>query len=882
MRAIDKFILHVVHNWKNELNEAYSEKAIQGFINKFKEEADDLNINITDGQLKAYINTFDRIKEKLPGDQRDLTKWTLSRFIKFVTSTKGDEGVEEIDITPDVVYNNENNTIVIYNGSKEDNCIRYGRGESWCITKTSFSSYRYSEDRGYPTFYLAKNNNLPESDKLSFVAIQVRDPQMTREDGRYVYTNRKNSPYESNPMNFERLMSEIPWLRDIPNIKSILKYIPLSSAEKSTQLFKQKVLSYRKWANLPFSAKQQYLVVRKNGTNLFNDVTTEEFVEKYLPKFPELLKFVSETPGIFNNILLLKNLDLFPNQIRRSITANIQTPLDLKYIKTSELSFDVKKLLVQLNKWKLGKNDKLYITKEGDTIVKLVLGDKLNISLYQDEDDFENIKLNKRTVKYLLDYPEIDSIPFKTLLNLSSEGLFDANFITNLINKAKEDPESHYIVKTKGEDEFLIDSNSLTSYKITNGSITSVPFTSEEVQSILKDETDNEGLQQGILNIFKSKQDIPAVIDKESLINIIKDIPYDQRVSGTDVLLTVGDGSNNFLWAPRTLEARSVTRVFVGEDIWGTDRDWRIFRSGRNSTLVNDNVLSSYFTYLRQTNQSYNDEQLLSILNASPYIIDSGKKSLLWTSNPPVNPNNNYKLVRAQDKNILLNSANPALSKALSPNSGKMIKANVPRSVAARLLGGTVPAAAGAPAVPADGVRRRGRPAGQPNAQRAAPVAAAPAEGGISVANRMQETGLTAAFNQLPRGILRRLGGTATRVTPAGDRGAARRNNQLGARGSVGQVLQIGASKIYFIRLASGTIIASINVQPGNFNYILTGNNMISLNSPSELVSTLQQRGIAESRDYIVKEYLSNNPTHLNEFKTLIQQHINEKKKNEK
>ena len=85
MRAIDRFILHVVYNWTNELNEAYSEKAIQGFINRFKEEADDLNINITDDQLRTYIATFDLIKEKLPNDQRDLTKWSLSRFIRLVT-----------------------------------------------------------------------------------------------------------------------------------------------------------------------------------------------------------------------------------------------------------------------------------------------------------------------------------------------------------------------------------------------------------------------------------------------------------------------------------------------------------------------------------------------------------------------------------------------------------------------------------------------------------------------------------------------------------------------------------------------------------------------------------------------------------------------------
>jgi len=62
MRPIDKFILHVVHNWKNELNEAYSEKAIQQFLTKFKEEADDLNITVTDEQLRKYIERFDVIK----------------------------------------------------------------------------------------------------------------------------------------------------------------------------------------------------------------------------------------------------------------------------------------------------------------------------------------------------------------------------------------------------------------------------------------------------------------------------------------------------------------------------------------------------------------------------------------------------------------------------------------------------------------------------------------------------------------------------------------------------------------------------------------------------------------------------------------------------
>jgi hypothetical protein len=189
MRPIDKFILHVVHNWKNELNEAYSEKIIKDFIKKFSEEADDLNITISEDQLRKYIERFDVLKNSPKIQEKDLNKWSLSQLIKLVTASKGAETKsDDEDQTPDVVYNE--NGIVIWNGSKEDNCITYGRGEKWCITRGSFGSYRYSSDRGYPTFYLAKNNNLSDSDRLSFVAIQVRD--LPDENKRYVYTNRKN------------------------------------------------------------------------------------------------------------------------------------------------------------------------------------------------------------------------------------------------------------------------------------------------------------------------------------------------------------------------------------------------------------------------------------------------------------------------------------------------------------------------------------------------------------------------------------------------------------------------------------------------------------------------------------------------------------------
>ena len=74
-------------------------------------------------------------------------------------------------------------------------------------------------------------------------------------------------------------MNEIPWLREVPNIKSILKYIPLSSGEKVTQQYRNNSITYREWTKLPYSTKEQYLVVRKDR-GLFSDINNDEFVEK--------------------------------------------------------------------------------------------------------------------------------------------------------------------------------------------------------------------------------------------------------------------------------------------------------------------------------------------------------------------------------------------------------------------------------------------------------------------------------------------------------------------------------------------------------------------------------------------------------------------------
>jgi hypothetical protein len=880
MRPIYKFILHVVHNWKNELNEAYSEKAIQQFLAKFKEEADDLNIDVNDNQLRTYIQRFDTLKNSPKIQEKDLAKWSLSQLIKLVTSSAGAETPEdEEDQTPDVVY--QNGGITIWNGSKEGNCITYGRGEKWCITRGSFGNYRYDSSKGYPTFYLAKNSNMSDSNKLSFVAIQVRD--IDDESKRYVYTNRQNSPFESSPMSFSKLTSEIPWLNDIPNIRGILRYIPLSSQEKISNKYKNEAISIREWIKMPFNVKKQYLVVRKDKSELFSDISIDEFASKHLPQYPQIAEFIAVTPGIIDNIYLLKNLDKFGNQDRRSITANIQSPIDLKYLPSDALSFDVKKLLVALKKWNVGTTDRLYITKDGSTIVRLRLGDDISVGLYQAEDDYPNIKLNQRTSKYLLDYPELDKIPFNNMIKLVSNGIVDKSVLDKIIEKAKTDENSAIVVKDVDGKEILIDSNSFASYKIEDGKVSKVPFTDEDVQKVFAGEKDNTSFQEGALNIVKSsianRNNLPPILDKEAFLSILNATPYNKKTFENFIILTPDGESNRTIF----VKDKDIYNAILGVryDFGYNGRDWREIDTSNNA---DEGVFRAYFNWMRNENKVYESNRLISQWRNT---YSSAQVKRDWfRANPPFSPTDQYAPAISGDNYYLVNKQNPRDSRKLS-DSGKLIKANIPPTLARQLLGATPDEAtpttpAAQAAAPVAGAPRRGRPAGVQNVR--APQPAAPAAvGGINVEERMRETGLDAAFLRLPNAVRRRLTQVeAARVNPNGDRGAARRNNILGGAGSVGQVLAIGPSKIYFIRLTNGQIIASINVQPGNSNYILLGNEngnvALFLNSPSDLLQTLQQRNLAEVRNYIVREYIANNPQHLGEVREMLRKHIAETK----
>jgi hypothetical protein len=864
MKPIYKFILHVVHNWNNGLKEAYAPSAMSKLMDKFKEEADDLNIQITDDQLKAYINRFDQLRgapNKV--QEKDLFKYSLSQLIKLVTSSKGVEEPEDaVDITPDVVYNE--NGLIIYNGSKAENCLNFGAGERWCIVRGSFGNYRYDDNRKNPTFYLVKDTNLPDSDRKSFFVVVVG------KDNTYKASDRTNNDVGGRATEWDRWE---PWSfieQNFPSVRglqSIFKYIPLSSSEKINQSYKNNPITIREWTTLPFSVKEQYLVVRK-GRDLFKDITNDEFVEKYLPKYPQIANTIATNAGIIDSAILAKNLEKFSNQDVKSIIANMRDKIDTKYLATDDIPFEVKKFLVKFDKWDIKSDERLYVTKDSSTIVKLKLGDNISVGLYQAEDDYPTVKLNKRTSKYLLDYPELDKIPVRNLIKLVQDEVIDKSVLDKVLEQAKTDSNSAIVVK----DNIIIDSNSFASYKITDGKIEKVPFDDEEVQAIFDEQKENEGFQQNALNLINDRSTIPETIDKDAFISILRATPLESRVieysNSPSVVLTTQSTDHPIV-------VQNVSRGATSFQItawYGNNGNWRN-RGGNGDYSDDPEVYRSIFRYLSQTGVTFNDRQLVDGLKTMSRRVYNprGIVKAIVAADIPMATDSTFKPIIYQDKPYIVNTTSPRNSYTVSESTGKLVSANIPASTAARMLGTAAPTATAA------ATGRRGRPAGGGN--RPAPATPA-AAGDINVREVMTDTGLDVAFLRLPRNILRKLNVTnARRVDPNGDRGVARRNNILGDRGRVGRTIAVGNSKIYFLSLPGGRILASINVQPGNSNYLLlpneNGNAAIALSSPSELLSVLQQRGLAEHHNYLVREFMANYPEHKNEVKNILEKHLN-------
>jgi hypothetical protein len=883
-----KFIEFVVENLL-ALNEAYGKAEVEKLVNKFKTQADALGIkgangdDLTEDEIKAIINGFDQIRStaasSIPTEKRDINRWNIKDLVRFVSekiNLEPEEEEKEKDKTPDMVYDDNNYTI--WNGSKEGNCIKYGKGEKWCITRGSFSSYRYSQQRGYPVFYLVKNKSLSQTDALSFVAIQVRDKP---EDERYVFTNRRNSPYESREMSWDELTSSIPWLTNIPDVKDKLKYIGVSNIEKKQRNWNSSSgLSEDQFDALSFNEKKAYLTARKNANYLIDNKTHSFFIKNLLPEYPELKKWIADFPFEFGFKSLIENFDEFTPAQQKSIAIKVN---DIEHggndiFSGSFTEIGVKNIikLLELNPNAFPpRNDRFIIGLvkiDGDNyIIRIDVRDDNTLDIeYFASTGFKNFKLNSYSEDALFNHPYIKNLPFEAIAKTIQSNNLSTKKVGGLLYKIQnpkegEDNGGLDIMDSNGK-KVLFDLNGIkpTVYDITGNKLSKIDINSEgneEIKAKFKQLiSTNDNLKVAIgRNIIASPQASFKMYTPNEIYSIFEDAPkeiYDQIISEQD-----------YKRFPLFLENNTTVYFTRG-----------IIDSNAQSRYWKESDINDFITSVKKTNYKFDDDAISQMISDQDrYVRDTQPlRSLL--QNPEFQilqaQGNTYRYVVINNNIYRYNPNNLSDSNLYSKTSGRWIRGRVrPQDI------GQQPTAQPAAAAAAG---RRGRPAGATQAQQPAP--AAPAATGQRIDNIFTTANLTNGFNSLPLGARRRLlqNGT-TAVNVRGDRGSSGRQNQLGNSGRVTAAYSIDSggqqpTKVYFITMASGAVIASINIQPGNYNYIVTPNGSFVVNNPRQLMAALQANNINEMKSFMIKNYLSLNPHQIDEVKAMLKSYTSNKK----
>lgn len=179
--------------------------------------------------LDAYVNNIKSLKDMA---QPFTTKNIEKTFIDVVNNNrwiKNSDSSVNIGATiykpqdKDIQYEDEN--IIILDGNARAKCVMYGKGETWCISKTDqnmFNTYRITNGATI-YFVLQKNEKSPEH-KIVILNYngQYSIADQTNED--------KRTGDFSNAMTWNKIERELPNLK---GKEKYFKYIPVNDQERN-------------------------------------------------------------------------------------------------------------------------------------------------------------------------------------------------------------------------------------------------------------------------------------------------------------------------------------------------------------------------------------------------------------------------------------------------------------------------------------------------------------------------------------------------------------------------------------------------------------------------------------------------------------------------
>jgi cytidyltransferase-like protein len=320
---------------KEGLIKEYSESLIKKLIQKYKTEQPDLS----DEDIRAEILEFDKIKDKLDPNKRDITKYnwsTLQSTIQDNKSTRIKAGkVDKNNVEGDInlVYNKSN--IRIYKADSKKACIKYGNGYNFCISArgsgNAFDTYRFGDEDeeqepGLP-YFVFDGNRSSAKENGKFIDPEHLLVIFALDYGGYTVTE-ANNDRENWFETFDKLVSKYPYLNGLENIikyespnkkislgREFTKYVDNKATELITIWLNKNKDFYRKesafvpnFNNLPNKSKQfiqdildgkrvMYSITNKspsgNGTSIIT--TSPEEAQK------ELEKYIKKSDDNFNS-----------------------------------------------------------------------------------------------------------------------------------------------------------------------------------------------------------------------------------------------------------------------------------------------------------------------------------------------------------------------------------------------------------------------------------------------------------------------------------------------------------------------------------------------------------------------------------------------------
>jgi hypothetical protein len=355
--------------------------------------------------LDAYINNIVLLGDKArPFSFKNLEK-TLVDLVNNNRWISDDEaGVGPTIYKPnqeDVLYEDEN--VLILNTDTKAKCVRYGMGETWCITKADsnyYNTYRLSYG-ATPYFVLQKN---VKGDEHKLVILNYGN------DRGYAIADRSNtgerSGSESNTMSWDEIVQQLP---NLQGLERYFAYREISDDERKYSELLDKIKDNFIGEDL------QELVDRYAGKLVINgsQITSADFIRDLAANrmsftFDQLKSLRKETMdslievGYFVNLYYDTKLYeevLSPAQINRIIKLKIDSNRRLDEVFYKYMSQDALKsyMLLRIDGHNNGTSDSLRAglneskldLDELRVIKELLPNVKINTNRYNLEDNFD-------------------------------------------------------------------------------------------------------------------------------------------------------------------------------------------------------------------------------------------------------------------------------------------------------------------------------------------------------------------------------------------------------------------------------------------------------------------------------------------------------------